>query len=98
MAALHAMSPEPEPSPVLAVNLNDLTIGDLEDFEDIVGVSFEDAQAGSFRSVKAIKALVFLTMRRDNPAFTIEDARAFKITALNLGDEVDPTDAAGSSS
>lgn len=97
MSALHALSPDPEPEPFV-VNLNDLTIGDLEDFEDIVGVAFEDAQAGRFRSIKAVKALVFLTMRRTNPDFTIEDARKFKITDLNLGDEVDPTGAAGSSS
>lgn len=95
MAAVHPIHPEPDDVPTLAVDLDALTIGDLEDFEDIVGVPFDEAEAASFRSVKAIKALVFLTMRKTNPGFTLDDARNVKVSALQLGTEEDPTAAGG---
>lgn len=84
--------------PSLEIDLDDLTIGDLEDFEDIVGVTFEDAQAANFASIKALKALVFLTMRKTDADFSLDDARNIKVSALIVGAEADPTDAAGSNS
>lgn len=97
----------------LNFNPDDLTIGDLEDFEDITGQTFDEA----FKSVpvkddegnierddkgrpvkavkvtaKVIKALVYVIYRKDDPDFTLDDARNVKITALNMlgGDDEDP--------
>lgn len=74
---------------------DDLTIGDLEDFEEIVGASIDDAfQDGKSVSTKTLKAVVFITKRRDNPDFTLEDARKVKVSELVLEpSKADPTDA-----
>jgi hypothetical protein len=87
---------------VLALDPDSLTIGDLEDFEEIVGRDlFEvlpknEAEAEGWQpGVKVIKALVFLTQRRVNPDFTLADARNVKVTQLTLGASDSPTDAAG---
>lgn len=36
--------------------------------------------------VSVIKALVFLTKRKENPAFTLDDARSVKLSELNFKD------------
>jgi hypothetical protein len=90
-----------------ALNLNpeELSLGDLEDFEEITGMQLQDALAAkpvldaegnqvkdekgrplreAQLSVKVIKALVYITKRRDNPDFKLEDARDVKVTELNF--------------
>jgi hypothetical protein len=87
----------------LNVDFNRLTLGDMEDFEDLTGKPFmqtmEGITKGSMASVpiKTLTALVFLVKRIENPAFTIEDARKVRVTDLvfDLGGEPDPTEAAG---
>lgn len=97
MAEIRALAPEPEGEPELTVDLDDLTLGDLDEFEDISGQTFDQAQEGRFRSIKALIALVYLTKRKADPAFTLDDARNAKVTSLrlNTGTEEDPTDAGG---
>ena len=102
MAEIHTLVPEPDPAP-LTIVLDDLTIGDLEDFEDITGKPLDEAMAlgpnGQPKvSPKVMKALVFLTLRKTDPSFTLEDARNVKVSALAPVQQTDPTDAAGSSS
>jgi hypothetical protein len=97
-----------------ALNLNpeDLSIGDLEDFEEITGMQLQkaleakpvidpdtgkqvkDAKGRPLREVqistKVLKALVFLTKRRENPEFTLKDARDVKVTELNFAEADEP--------
>ena len=89
---------------------DDLTLGDMEDFETVVGQTLleairphpvmgadgrperdEDGRPISEVNVtaKALKALVWITLRRDNPEFTLDDARNIKVGALNLGGDVE---------
>lgn len=89
----------------LSLNPEDLSIGDLEDFEEITGMQLQkaleakpvlddegnqvkDEKGRPLReaqlSTKVLKALVFLTKRREDPTFTIEDARNVKVTELNF--------------
>ena len=90
----------------LSLNPEDLSLGDLEDFETITGQSLQDALAAkpvidpetgeqakdekgrplreAQLSITVIKALVYLTKRRENPDFKLEDARKVKITELNF--------------
>lgn len=91
----------------LSLNPEELSIGDLEDFEEITGMQLQDALAAkpvldengkqvkdekgrplreAQLSTKVIKALVYLTKRRDNPAFTLDDARNVKVTELNFAE------------
>ena len=97
MAEIHPIVPEPADADQMTVDLDDLTLGELEEFEDITGQSFDQAQEGGFRSVKALIALVFLSRRKVDPAFTLDDARNTKVTSLrlNTGAEGDPTVAGG---
>lgn len=100
----------------LTFNENELTIGDLEDFEEVTGVSITDAlKSEKVRdddgnlvrdeetgrpveavkmSAKTLKALVWITSRKDDPAFTLEDARNVRITELDIvraGEESEDT-------
>lgn len=94
-------------SEVLRLDPEDLSIGDLEDFEEITGESLTDALKArpvlddegkrvfdakgrplseARLSAKVIKALVFLTKRRDVPGFTLEDARHVRISELKFAE------------
>ncbi|EFC86468.1 hypothetical protein [Parafrankia sp. EUN1f] len=94
-----------------------MTIGDLEDFEDIVGEPMQtalspkpvrDAAGDIVRdargrpktavqpSTKAIKALVYLAGRRQNPAFSLDDARQIRVDELRIHAE-EPADPKGGS-
>lgn len=90
----------------LTFNENDLTIGDLEDFEAAVGmqisealrpVTVRDDEGNVVRdpetgrpeqtvslSAKALKGLVWIAKRQEDPAFTLEDARSVKVTELDI--------------
>ena len=82
---------------------DNLTIGDLEDFEDAVGVPLFDAlkQVRQYDdegnlvtdergrpvmavnlTAKAMKGLVWITLRQERPGFSLDDARSVKVTAL----------------
>lgn len=101
----------------LSINPQDMTIGDLEDFEDVVGMSmdkafkpvplldengervFEKDAKGVLRpqttvelSTKALKALIWIVKRQDNPDFTLEDARKIKVSELELQGDDSPED------
>lgn len=86
---------------VLKVDPNDLTIGDLEDFEKMAGRSFTSAtradKSGNVElTASDLIALVTIVKRKDNPDFTQEDARNIKLSELKIGeDKPDPSDAAG---
>jgi hypothetical protein len=94
-------------SDVLNLDPEDLSIGDLEDFEEITGQALTEAlkakpvlDADGNRqfdakgrplseaqlSARVIKALVYLTKRRDNPAFTLDDARHVRISELRFAE------------
>lgn len=86
---------------VLHVDPDDLTIGELEDFEEIVGKPLDEALVLDAKtkqpriSAKVLKAFIFIVYRRANPDFTLEQARAVKVSELQLGTKPDPTETAG---
>lgn len=96
----------------LHIDPNDLTIGDLEDFEEVTGVSLQEAlkpvplldENGEKVfdekgrpitevqvSTKTLKGLVWIIGRKENPSFSLTDARNVKVTSLEIesdeGDE-----------
>lgn len=87
---------------------DDITLGDMEDFEAITGrpffevlTSIEEAGAGENplkkMQIKDLTALVFIVKRSTDPAMTIERARRTKIDELVLDFRpVDPTGAVDS--
>lgn len=80
----------------MEINLNDLTVGDLEQIEDIAGVTAGQMFSGGGFSAKAIKAIVYVVHKKDDPSFTLDDAANVKFTDVGISDKADPTDAASS--
>lgn len=86
----------------LKVELDELTIGEVEDIEEVTGRHIaeigQELVNGPVRA-KTLKALTWILKRRDNPEFTLEDARGIKIDVWLNGQEPetqpDPPDEAG---
>jgi hypothetical protein len=76
--------PEAEQSG-LAFDPDDLTIGEMEQFEDVVGQTMTSALSDpSNMSAKALKAIVWIVNRRTNPEYTLEDAASVKVSSLDV--------------
>jgi hypothetical protein len=71
--------------------LDDLSLGEIEEFETALGTTMADVDLSS---AKAIIWLVYLVRRRENPEYTLEDARAVKLTDIIRPEEEEarPTD------
>jgi hypothetical protein len=63
------------------IELEDLTLGEAEELETLTGVTLESIASGR-PPVKVLTALLYLVNRRDNPDFTMDDARSIKIAQL----------------
>lgn len=91
---------------VLKLDPEDLTLGEMEEFEELAGRPLAKMIQGDIVKdddgkpmlgpdnkplreidprVKDIIALVYLAKRRENPEFTLADARGVKISELQLG-------------
>ena len=91
----------------LRFSVDSLTVGDLEDIEEITGLSFDEImdmltsdKVGENGKIglplKVLKALVFVIYRAGDSEFTIEDARKVKVSELEVVlSEPDPTEPAG---
>ncbi|MFE0648546.1 hypothetical protein ACFVZH_08170 [Streptomyces sp. NPDC059534] len=98
------MSKNPE-TVALRIDPDVLTIGDLEDFEEVVGAPLYEVlqpkpvigadgrkvldergrpELQTQISTKALKALIWITQRMEKPDFSLADARAVKVSALEL--------------
>ncbi len=76
-------------------DLDALTIGDIEAIEEVSGLNSADID-WSKPSGKLMTAFVYVSGKRQDPNFTIEDARNVKVSALTRP-EVDPTTEGGAS-
>jgi len=76
----------------IVLDVDSLTLGELEEFEELTGLTLDSLVAGRLPA-KAITTLVFLTTRRANPEFTLDDARQLPLSALEeaLPDPPSPT-------
>ena len=78
-----------KPANVLDLSVDDLSLADLIDVEDITGepafMTFAAAQNGGM-TAKAMAALVWVTKRKTDPTFTFEDAKAVKVSTLGAED------------
>lgn len=80
-------------------NPNDMTVRDLDDFQRIVGVEYEDLvddkgnlQMPKGKTTKVLHALALIVGRKEDPSFTEDDALDVKITDLvgvSLEEEVE---------
>lgn len=85
---------------VIRFDLEDLTVGETVEFEEIAGVplsEFAPKDSGNGEvavSAKALLAMVYISRKRSNPAFTLDDARDVKVSDLDFGSVGNPTTAA----
>lgn len=79
-------------------DLDDLELGELEALEDFMSAPIGEMSLGS---IKATLYLVYLIKRRDNPEYTLEDARREKFVSVKWGgddeDDNSPLDASAAS-
>lgn len=74
----------------LDINLDDLTIAEIETMEDVIGGPIDEAFKEGRPRGKALRALGYVIKRRTNPEFTLEDAGNLHIRM----NDTDPTTAA----
>lgn len=68
----------------LTIDVSTLTIGDLEDIEDIAGPEAVDAlqTPGARRPMRLVRALAYIAARRADPSLTPEGARDILVSDL----------------
>lgn len=66
--------------------LDDLELGEVEEFETAMGCSMADVDLSS---AKAIIWLVYLVKRRDDSTYTLDDARSLKLTDIIRPEEAE---------
>jgi hypothetical protein len=73
-----------------AFDFESLTLDEVETIENLTGVAIERLAEDGAPKGKNLKSLIFVMMRRTNPAFTIEEAGKYTLsqaTALFGEDE-----------
>lgn len=75
------------------LDIGSLTLREIEDFETKTQMGISDLGAGKAMPAKALRALVWILTRRNDPSYSYEDAGDVKITELDFegGAEPDPT-------
>lgn len=58
---------------------DDLTLGEVELLEDTCDCAIQDID---FNRANAMRALVFIFMSRSDPSFSMDDAKAMKVSAF----------------
>lgn len=71
------------------VDINELKVREIEEIEELLGESIQDAFKGKSLG-RAMRALGYVTAKRENPDFTWEDAGDL---VVRFSDDVPPTDA-----
>lgn len=77
------------------LNPNDLTFGDMEDFEAATGeklLTTLDLLSKNEASAKALVGLVWICQRQVDPGFSMDDARKVRFADIEVEvDDADPT-------
>lgn len=71
----------------IVLDLDRMTLGELEAIEEVAGADAVVAMMAGRMTAKALIAVAYVVKRRDDPAFTLEDARALKVLALKQPDD-----------
>lgn len=67
----------------LTFDLDQLTLGDIVDVEDVAGISLQGLDMRNL-PMKAVVALLWIFKRKQDPAFTYADARAMPVSEVSL--------------
>lgn len=85
----------------IKIDFSAFSLGEIEEFEGAGGITFEkaveSADTNKMLPTKALIAAVWITQRRDDPNYTLDDARSVKLTDFSEPEPPNPpTDAGGS--
>lgn len=69
----------PAADDVLSLNMDSLTIGEICEIEEIIDGPLDGMAKAGARKGKLILAMAYVVKRRDNPDFTVEDAKNLRI-------------------
>ncbi len=61
-------------SDFLSVDVNDLTVGEIETIEDLIDASIDSIGEKGARKGRFLRAVAYVVKRREDPEFTWEDA------------------------
>lgn len=68
---------------VTQLDFDSLTIAELEDIEEVCGVSIDEFFGGmekqGTKKMKMLRVMAYIVTKRENPAFTFEEAGDIKI-------------------
>ena len=73
------------------LQVDDLELGEIEVIEDAADMPLSEINWGR---ANVVRAITYVLLRRENPAFTMDDARHMKLS--DLGDPEPPSKANGS--
>lgn len=90
VAALPTPEPEEPENELLEIDPNSLTLGELEEIEDITGRPVGAELGRGTPSMRTLLAVVFIMKRRKDPSYTLDDARKLNINTISLGAKQDP--------
>ena len=77
---------------VFNIDINDLTIAEVVLIEELTGLPLDALGQADKPKGKMMQALAFISKKRDDPAFTWEQAGELRINAS--AEKIDPTDGA----
>lgn len=89
VTAMSALEPD-DNDEVLEFDVNSLTLGEVEEMEEIVGGEVMRQLGDGAPSVKTLVALVYVMKRRTNPDYSLDDARKMKVAAIKAEAAGDP--------
>jgi len=90
MALTQLPAPEPDEGPSVVIDANTLTLGELEQIEDLTGRNVTAELGRGQPSARTLTALVYVFKRRSDPAFTMEQARELNISSFRVDAAQDP--------
>ena len=89
--AMAAVPNPPKKVPEVIIDLDDLELGEIEEFEELSGVSIAQIQSGL--PAKAISVLVWIIKRKQDPDYTLDMARKVKLSSVDFAeDDANPTE------
>jgi len=77
----------------ISLDLDDLTLGEAEHLEELVGCSL--SKMGDASEIRMIRALATITGQRTDPSFTYEDTASMRLSEMVAAlteKKPDPTD------
>lgn len=79
---------------MLEVDVNTMTLGEVETIEDLVGRSIDEAFKPGAPRARLLRALAFIAKRREDPSFKFEDTASLTLSDVGATSSTpDPTGA-----